>query len=92
MPLGLLDRFVVTDWSPPGTEPGRLEVLHLGPYFTGPGAFTVVPVGDGSRVDCVEVFDLPGGRLTETPARLLLPLMTRGFAVSLGRLARICEA
>ena len=49
-------------------------------------------VGGRRRVDCVEVFDLPGGRLTETPARLLLPLMSRGFAYSLRRLAAICEA
>ena len=91
VPVGLLDRFVVTDWNPPGDDSGRLEVLHLGPYFTGPGAFTVTAAPGGARVDCVEVFDLPGGTLTETPARLLLPLMSRGFAYSLRRLAAICE-
>jgi hypothetical protein len=91
-PIGLLDRFVVTDWAPPGASPGRLEVLHLGPYFTGPGVFTVTAAPAGARVDCVEVFDVPGGALTETPARMLLPLMSRGFAVSLRRLAAVCEA
>ncbi len=92
LPVGLLDRFVVTDWSAPdGEQPGRLEVLHLGPYFTGPGAFTVTGVPTGARVDCVELFDLPAGRLTEPLARLLLPLLSRGFAVSLRRLAAICD-
>ncbi len=90
-PIGLLDRFVVTDWTVPGEQAGRLEVLHLGPYFTGPGAFTVTAVSAGARVDCIELFELPGGRLTETPARLLLPLMSGGFAHSLRRLAGICE-
>ena len=33
VPIGLLDRFVVTDWTPPGDDPGRLEVLHLGPVL-----------------------------------------------------------
>lgn len=91
VPIGLLDRFVVTDWTPPGDDAGSLEVLHLGPYFTGPGAFTVTAVPAGARVDCVEMFDLPGGRLSETAATLVLPLMSRGFAYSLRRLAAICE-
>jgi hypothetical protein len=92
VPIGLLDRFVVTDWNPPGDDPGQLEVLHLGPYFTGPGAFSVTAAPGGARVDCVELFDLPGGTLTEPPARLLLPLMSRGFTYSLRRLASICES
>jgi hypothetical protein len=90
LPIGLLDRFVVTDWSAPGKEPGRLEVLHLGPFFTGPGAFTVTALDGATRIECVEMFDLPGGRLTEIPARLLLPLMTLALTHSLRRLAVIC--
>src|SRR5918997_893618 len=44
LPLGLLDRFVVTSWMPPssgadGQPRAELEVRHLGPYFTGVGAF-----------------------------------------------------
>lgn len=92
IPVGLLDRFVVTDWAPPANAPGRLEVLHLGPYFTGPGLFTVTAVPEGTRVDCVEAFDLPLGAVTEPVARLLLPVMARGFAISLRRLAAVCEA
>lgn len=91
VPVGLLDRFVVTDWTPPDEGPGRLEVLHLGPYFTGPGAFVVVPLGESVRVEAVEVFDLPGGPLIETPTRVLLPAMRQGFAYSLRRLGAICE-
>jgi hypothetical protein len=92
IPVGLLDRFVVTAWSPPGDEPGRLEVIHVGPFFTGSGEFTVTSSGGGTRVDCVEVFDLPWSRLTEAPAGLLLPLMSRGFTRALLRLAAISEA
>jgi Polyketide cyclase / dehydrase and lipid transport len=91
VPVGLLDRFVVTDWTPPGSRPGQLEVLHLGPYFAGPGVFTLTASATGTRVDCVELFDLPGGRVTETPARLLLPVMSAGFGLSLRRLAALCE-
>lgn len=92
LPFGLFDHFVVTGWTPPGDGPGHLEVLHLGPFFTGPGEFTLTAVDGGTRVACVEAVDLPGGRLTETPARLLMPLLSRGFAVSLRRLAAISEA
>ncbi len=96
LPLGLLDRFVVTDWAPPAADdsarPGQLEVLHLGPYFTGPGVFTVRPVAGGTRIECVELFDLPGGSITELPARLLLPVMRTGFGQSLRKLAAICES
>ncbi|GAA3639620.1 SRPBCC family protein [Microlunatus ginsengisoli] len=92
LPVGLLDRFIVTDWRPPDDEPGRLEVLHLGPYFTGPGVFTVVPGDGATRIECVELFDLPAGRITEVPVRLLLPVMRRGFGESLRRLAAICES
>jgi hypothetical protein len=91
LPLGLLDHFVVTGWTPPDDGPGHLEVLHLGPFFTGPGEFTVRAVEGGTRVECVEAVDLAGGRLTETLARLLVPLLSRGFAHSLRRLAAISE-
>ena len=36
IPVGLLDRFIVTSWSPPADRTAELEILHLGPYFTGP--------------------------------------------------------
>ena len=40
LPIGLLDRFIVTGWSPPNGHHAELEILHLGPYFTGEGVFT----------------------------------------------------
>ena len=81
LPVGLLDRFVVTGWTPPTTSAGvdrgraELEVLHLGPYFTGVGVFALQGTEVGTTVRCVELFDLPGGRLLDLPARLLLPVM-----------------
>jgi len=93
VPLGLLDRFVVTGWAPPtAATPGELEVLHLGPYFTGEGAFRVAAEGGGTRITATEVFSLPGGRVVEAPLRLALPLMRIGFRSSLWALRRVCEA
>lgn len=93
IPVGLLDRFVVTSWSPPGAD-GRaaLEVLHLGPYFTGDGVFALNRHGGGTTVTCVELFNLPLGTVTEPVGRLLLPVLRGGFAVSLRRLAAVCES
>lgn len=93
LPVGLLDRFVVTGWTEPGTtEPGELEVLHLGPYFTGEGAFRVAPTsGSGTLISATERFELPGGRPMEAAVRLALPGMRRGFAASLRRLAALSE-
>lgn len=92
IPVGLLDRFVVTGWTPPGSQPGELEVLHLGPYFTGVGVFRVTAVGEGSEITAVEVFDLPGGAPVEFLARRALPVMRRAFAGSLRGLARLSES
>jgi Polyketide cyclase / dehydrase and lipid transport len=92
IPIGLLDRFVVTGWTPPtAAAAAELEVLHLGPFFTGEGAFRLEPVGDRTRITASEIFALPGGRVTEAVARLALPLMRRAFLVSLGKLRRIVE-
>ena len=93
VPIGLLDRFVVTGWTSPADAgpdgPAELAVLHLGPYFTGEGSFKVWPDPDGSRLVCTEVFTLPGG--AERLLRPALPLMRRGFAASLETLARVVE-
>ncbi|MET0692610.1 MAG: SRPBCC family protein [Propionibacteriaceae bacterium] len=92
IPVGLLDNFVVTGWTPPMDGAfGELEVLHLGPFFTGEGAFRVEASGDGTRITATEVFSLPGGTPVETLVRLALPVMRRAFLVSLGTLKRIAE-
>lgn len=97
LPVGLLDRFVVTGWTPPGTGSSpvaELEVLHLGPYFTGPGVFRLEPAdgSGGTTIRCTELFDLPGARVTEPLAGLALPIMRLGFRRSLAKLAAVCAA
>ena len=114
VPVGLLDRFVVTGWTPPtaageSDDRAELEVLHLGPYFTGVGVFALqqyasktgeddspepprTEPGTGTRVSCVELFDLPGGGLLDLPGRLLLPVLRGGFRHSLRRFAAVCES
>lgn len=95
VPIGLLDRFVVTGWTPPtagrGGRHAELEVLHLGPYFTGPGVFRLDAgdAGPGTTISCVELFELPGAPVTEAVATVLLPVMRAGFRHSLSQLARV---
>lgn len=91
VPVGLLDRFVVTGWTPPGAGPGELAVLHLGPYFTGEGSFKVLPDPVGARLVCTELFSLPGGKPVESLLRPALPAMRRGFAASLATFADLVE-
>jgi hypothetical protein len=91
LPLGLLDRFVVTGWSPPADGRAELEVLHLGPYFTGEGVFRLSAVDGRTVVSCVELVTVPGGPLTNRLVGLALPLMRLGFRQSLAQLAAVCE-
>lgn len=92
LPVGLLDRFVVTGWRPPADGRAELEVLHLGPYFTGEGVFALTAAGEDTVVTCTEMITVPGGRLVESLVRLGLPLMRAGFATSLRTLARLAAA
>jgi hypothetical protein len=92
LPLGLLDRFIVTSWSPPADDAAELEIFHLGPYFTGEGAFRLRGQDGKTTVSCIEVFSLPGGRVTEWLPRLALPLLRVGLGRSLRALAAIVEA
>jgi len=93
VPVGLLDRFVVTGWTPPGADArAELEVLHLGPYFTGEGVFTLRSQDGVTTVTCVELFNLPLGTVTERVGRLLLPVLRTGFKISLRRFAAVCES
>jgi hypothetical protein len=90
--FGLLDRFIVTGWSPAVSDTAELEILHLGPYFTGEGVFRLTGHDGKTTVACTEMFSVPGGRLVEWLARLALPAMRAGFASSLRTLATIAEA
>jgi polyketide cyclase/dehydrase/lipid transport protein len=92
IPVGLLDRFIVTGWSPPADGMAELEIFHLGPYFTGEGVFRLTGQDGKTKITCVEAFSLPGGRAVEWLAGLLLPIMRAGFAHSLRRFAAIAEA
>jgi hypothetical protein len=90
--LGLLDRFVVTGWSPPVTDTAELKVWHLGPYFTGEGAFRLTGHDGKTTVSCIETVAVPGGRLVEWPVRLALPALRAGLTSSLRALGEIVAA
>jgi hypothetical protein len=92
MPLGLLDRFIVTGWSPPVADAAEVEILHLGPYFTGEGLFRLAGDQGKTIVSCIEVFSMPGGRPVEWLVRLALPALRAGLASSLRALGAIAEA
>ena len=83
IPLGLLDNFIVTGWTEPTGNHAELEVLHLGPYFTGEGVFRLTGHAGGTTVECTEMITVPGGPLGELVTRALLPLMRAGFKRSL---------
>jgi hypothetical protein len=92
LPVGLLDRFIVTGWSPPAGDSAELEVLHLGPYFTGEGVFRLDGHNGSTTVSCTEIFSIPGGLPVEWLARLAMPVLRAGFVKSLQALAAIAEA
>ncbi len=92
IPVGLLDRFIVTGWVPPADGTAEMEILHLGPYFTGEGVFRLTGHDCKTTVSCTEVFSLPGGRAIEWLGRLALPVMRAGFASSLRAFGAIAEA
>ena len=92
IPLGLLDRFIVTGWSPPVADTAVLEILHLGPYFIGEGAFRLLGHNGKTTVSCTEVFSIPGGRPVEWLVRLAVPVLRVGLARSLRVLSSVVEA
>jgi hypothetical protein len=91
VPVGLLDNFVVTAWSPPRDGEAELEILHLGPYFTGEGVFHLSGDAGRTRVACTELVTVPGGPLPNALVGLTLPLMRVGFQQSLRQLAAVAE-
>jgi hypothetical protein len=92
IPVGLLDRFIVTGWAPPADRTAELEILHLGPYFTGEGVFRLTGHDGKTTVSCTEVFSLLGGRAVEWLARLALPVMRAGLTTSLRAFGAVAEA
>ena len=74
-------------WSPAGRHPAGTDgrrgpssrCCTSGPYFTGEGVFALQGQAAGTTVTCVELFDLPGGRLLDPAGRLLLPVLRHGF-------------
>jgi hypothetical protein len=87
-----LDRFIVTGWSPPIADTAEVGILHLGPYFTGEGAFRLTGHEEKTIVSCTEVFTTPGGRPVEWLVRLTLPALRAGLARSLRALGALAEA
>ncbi len=88
LPLGLVDTFITTGWS----EEHEVEVLHLGPVFTGVGVFrvtdAVVDGRPGTRFTVVEDAVLPVAAL-ERVARPFTRLLDVGLELSLRRFARL---
>ena len=68
--VGLLDTLEITGWHPPH----RVEVLHTGRVFRGPGIVEVRSRMAGATVVWTEQLDLPLGRL----GRLACPLLRPG--------------
>ena len=91
VPVGLLDNFVVTGWSPPHEGEAELEILHLGPYFTGEGVFHLSGDAERTQVACTELVTVPGGALPNALVGTTLPLMRAGFRQSLRQLAAVAE-
>ena len=92
LPFGLLDRFIVTGWSPPAGGRAELEILHLGPYFTGEGVFTLTGDDTSTTMTCVELINAPGGSILDPALRLALPVMRAGFGYSLRKLANVVQS
>ena len=92
LPIGLLDRFIVTGWSPPYGQHAELEILHQGPYFTGEGVFRLQAHEGGTTVECTELFTVPGWGVGQRLAALALPILRAGFAASLRALADVAAA
>jgi hypothetical protein len=78
--------------SPWASDSAELEILHLGPYFTGEGVFRLVGHDGRTTVRCTEVFSIPGGRPIEWLARFAMPVLRGGFGSSLRTLAAVAEA
>jgi carbon monoxide dehydrogenase subunit G len=86
--LGFTDTMRITTWDPPR----RCEVRHTGRLVRGFGVFDVEPQGDAASVVAwTELLDLPLGPLGRLSWPVVRPAARVGLAVSLRRLAKLCE-
>jgi hypothetical protein len=86
--LGFLDVMEVTGWDPPN----RVDVMHVGRFLRGPGAFEfrASPNG-GTTVTWSEWLDLPFGRVGRLLWPVLRPLVTVLLRTALRRLVARTE-
>jgi hypothetical protein len=83
--FGLTDEFTITGWEPPY----ELEVIHLGPRFTGVGVCTIEPRGRRSWVTLKERVTATGGKPVEIAVRTVRPAIQRQLQRSLERFATL---
>jgi uncharacterized protein YndB with AHSA1/START domain len=84
-PVGVLDVLQVVSFVPPHA----VEVVHVGRWLRGPGAFTFSPApGGGTRFELREWLHLPGGAVGRAAWRLVRPLFEFGARRSLATFAR----
>jgi hypothetical protein len=86
--LGFLDVMEVTGWDPPD----RVDVMHVGRFLRGPGAFEfrALPNG-GTALTWSEWLDLPFGRVGRLLWPVQRPLVTALLRTALRRLVARAE-
>ncbi|MEP6525768.1 MAG: SRPBCC family protein [Nocardioidaceae bacterium] len=84
--LGFLDVIEVTGWDPPT----QVDVMHVGRFLRGPGAFEfrASPSG-GTALTWSEWLDLPLGRIGRMLWPVLRPLATALLRIALHRLVAL---
>ena len=86
--LGIEDnmRLSVLEWDEESNS-GRCEVEKLGPILSGTAGFTVVPEGDGARVEWIE--DVEVKYMPGFTAPIAAKLGAAGFKQGMKRLAKL---
>jgi uncharacterized protein YndB with AHSA1/START domain len=83
-PVGFLDVLEIVRFD----APHAVEVLHVGRWVRGPGAFTFEAVGGGTRFGLREWLHLPGGPAGRFAWALARPLVEAAARRSLATFAR----
>ncbi|MEJ3656805.1 SRPBCC family protein [Actinomycetes bacterium KLBMP 9759] len=87
-PLGFTDPMEIVEWDPPR----RCVMRHDGAVVRGTGVFEVTELAPArSRVLWTERMDLPLGAAGRLAWPLARPVVRAGVAVSLRRMATVCE-